>query len=200
LSLIRTYLKEKDPNTEEYRDMKEMKEACEHMAKIIRDFTTFTRKSTGEIADVNITDVVESTLSFSARLLEKQGIRIEKNYENNLPLIKGDESLLRQVVLNMITNARDAISGDGILKITTRQTHTVNGQFVEMEFSDTGKGISKEYISKIFDPFFTTKRPGKGVGLGLSISYAIVKNHKGEILVESEPDKGTIFTIRLPVS
>jgi len=200
LSLIRTYLREKDQDTEEYRDLKEMEEACEHMAKIIRDFTTFTRMSPGEFANVNIIDVIESTLSFSAGLLEKQGIRIEKNYESNLPLIKGDESQLRQVVLNMITNARDAISGEGTLRITAKKTHTLDGQFVDMEFFDTGKGIRNEDISKIFDPFFTTKRPGKGVGLGLSISYTIIKNHKGEILVESEPGKGTTFTIRLPVS
>jgi len=200
LSLIRTYLKEKDPGSEEYQDLKDMQEACEHMAKIIKDFSTFTRKSTGELTDVNITDVIESTLSFSARQIEKQGIKIEKDYDNNLPLIKGDESQLRQVVLNMVTNARDAISGEGTLKIVTRKSNTDKGQFVEIEFSDTGVGISKEDIGRIFDPFFTTKRPGKGVGLGLSITHTIVKNHNGEILVDSEVGKGSTFIIRLPVT
>ena len=200
LSLIRTYLKEKDLHSEEYQDFKDIEEACEHMAKIIKDFSSFTRKSTGELADVNIIDVIETTLSFSARQIEKQGVKIEKDYDNNLPLIKGDESQLRQVVLNMVTNARDAISGEGTLRITTRRNDTEKGQFVEMAFSDTGNGISKEDIGKIFDPFFTTKRPGRGVGLGLSITHTIVKNHNGEILVDSELGKGTTFTIRLPVA
>jgi two-component system NtrC family sensor kinase len=200
LSLLRTYLKGKDPNSEEYQDLKDVKEACEHIAKIIKDFSSFTRKSTGELTDVNIINVIESTLSFGARQLERQGIKIEKNYDNGLPLIKGDESQLRQVVLNMITNARDAISGEGTLKITTRKGNADKGQFVEMEFSDTGVGINKEDIGKIFDPFFTTKRPGRGVGLGLSITHTIVKNHNGEILVDSELGKGTTFIIRLPVT
>lgn len=200
LSLIRTYIKGKNPDSEEYQDFKDMEEACEHMAKIIRDLSTFTRKSTGEFTDINITEIIESTLSFSGRQIERQGIKIEKNYDNNLPLIKGDESQLRQVVLNIVTNARDAISGDGTLKITTRKSHTDKGQFIEMEFSDTGVGINKEDIGKIFNPFFTTKRPGKGVGLGLSVTHTIVKNHNGEILVDSEPGKGSTFTIRLPVT
>ncbi|OGP64658.1 MAG: hypothetical protein A3K22_00005 [Deltaproteobacteria bacterium RBG_16_42_7] len=200
LSLIRTYTKGKNPDSEEYQDFKDMEEACEHMAKIIRDLSTFTRKSTGEFTDINITEIIESTLSFSGRQIERQGIKIDKNYDNNLPLIKGDESQLRQVVLNIVTNARDAISGDGTLKITTRKSHTDKGQFIEMEFSDTGVGINKEDIGKIFNPFFTTKRPGKGVGLGLSVTHTIVENHNGEILVDSEPGKGSTFTIRLPVT
>ena len=197
LMLIRSYKKEKDPNTEEYQDLKEMQEACEHMAKIIRDLNDFTRVSTEDMVELNCNEVIETTLGFSAHELNKKGIRLEKLFDENIPLVRGNKSQLQQVVINMITNAGDAISGKGIFKITTRSVTTDNGTFVQMIFSDTGCGISKDMLGNIFDPFFTTKRPGRGIGLGLSITYTIIKNHNGEILVDSEPGRGTEFTIIL---
>ena len=200
LMLIRSYKKEKDPNTEEYQDLKEMQEACEHMAKIIRDLNDFTRVSTEDMVELNCNEVIETTLGFSAHELNKKGIRLEKLFDENIPLIRGNKSQLQQVVINMITNAGDAISGKGIFKITTRSVTTDNGTFVQMVFSDTGCGMSNDMLGNIFDPFFTTKRPGRGIGLGLSITYTIIKNHNGEILVDSEPGRGTEFTIILPAA
>ncbi len=199
LSLVRSIKIDKDSQSEEYSDLDDIEKACVHMANVISDFSTFTRKSSGEPVELNVIDVIESILSFAAPQLIKNGVSIERNYEEKLPLIKGDKNQLSQVVLNMITNARDAIDGEGKLNISAKSTDTEKGEFVEMVFSDTGCGITKENIEKIFDPFFTTKRPGNGVGLGLSISHTLIRNHNGEILVESEPDRGATFTIRLPV-
>ncbi|MEW6600550.1 MAG: ATP-binding protein [Nitrospirota bacterium] len=200
LSLVRSMMKGKDTNSLEYSDLKDIEEACSHMATIIRDVNTYARKSTGEITALNITDVIESTLSFAAPQLKKKGIEIERDYESGIPMVKGNMGQLRQVVLNMITNARDAIDGRGKLKISTRLSENESGGVIKMEFSDTGGGIGEEELSKIFDPFYTTKRPGKGIGLGLAISQTLVRNHNGDIQVKSSPGKGTTFTVVLPVS
>jgi len=103
---------------------------------------------------------------------------------------------LRQVFLNMISNARDAMPEGGTLNITTSQK---NG-FVEIQISDTGVGISRENIDRIFDSFFTTKDSVKGVGLGLSVCYGFIKDHGGDIKVDSAVGEGTTFCILLPIT
>lgn len=108
-----------------------------------------------------------------------------------------DASQIERVIMNMIINAAEAMDGEGKLILTTRSA--LDGESVALEFSDTGPGISEENIEKIFDPFFTTKDVGHGTGLGLAISYGVIKAHKGSITVESEPGKGTTFTVRLPI-
>jgi len=102
---------------------------------------------------------------------------------------------LQQVFSNMILNACNAMSDGGSLTVSTRTTESG----VEIRFADTGVGIPSEHLSKIYDPFFTTMPVGKGVGLGLSISYSIIQQHQGTIEVESQVDQGTTFTIWLPV-
>ena len=101
---------------------------------------------------------------------------------------------LNQVFLNIIGNSIDAIEKEGVIEIGTRSLQ----DHVEVSIKDTGKGIPQEIIDKIFDPFFTTKTVGKGVGLGLSITFGIIKEHNGKIDVKSEVNAGTVFTISLP--
>ena len=132
-----------------------------------------------------------------------------KKYLENLPAVYGDVNQLEQVLLNLITNARDAIEkrrslekdpSDQIkdeITVVTR-THATDPEWVEIYVKDTGEGVSSEVLSKIFDPFFTTKEVGKGTGLGLSISYGIIKDHKGDIEVIDTGAGGTTFCIRLP--
>ena len=108
-----------------------------------------------------------------------------------------DASQIERVIMNMIINAAEAMDGEGQLILTTRSIQ--NDSFVELEFRDTGPGISEENIEKIFDPFFTTKDVGHGTGLGLAISFGVVKAHHGIISVDSEPGRGTTFIVRLPV-
>jgi signal transduction histidine kinase len=109
-----------------------------------------------------------------------------------------DPSQIQQIFMNLIINAAEAMNGAGKLTLTTRLVPADNA--VEVDFSDTGHGISEEDLDRIFDPFFTTKEVGHGTGLGLAISYGIIKEHKGTISVESQVGKGTTFTVRLPVT
>jgi signal transduction histidine kinase len=120
---------------------------------------------------------------------------VEKEY-GELPLVKCFPQQLNQVIMNLLVNGAQAIEKQGTIRIKTW-----NGDgSVNISISDTGSGIPEDKLSKIFDPFFTTKPVGQGTGLGLSIAYDIIKRHKGEISVESEVGKGTVFNIKIPVT
>ena len=140
----------------------------------------------------NINDGIEKTLNVIWNEL-KYKAEVIKEF-GSIPEIECDIQRLDQVFMNILVNAAQAIEKQG--KITIK-TFTENN-YVVIKISDTGKGISREYISKIFDAFYTTKEPGKGTGLGLSISYKIIQEHNGTIDVESEVGKGTTFKIKLP--
>lgn len=197
LSMLRIYSRKSNLGDEEQEEILLMIKASEHMAKIIQDLISFAKVSKEEFELLDINTVIESTLSFSADHLTKNNIEICKFYSEDSPKIKGNRSQLQQVVLNMITNARDAMSEGGEFTILTRVGEKEENIFIE--FSDTGCGIKKEHMLKIFDPFFTTKEQGEGVGLGLSVSFGIIKNHNGKIEVESIPGQGAKFTVILPI-
>ena len=109
-----------------------------------------------------------------------------------------DSSQIVRVFINLIVNAAEAMEGNGRLTITT--STCTDKKCVDIEVTDTGPGIAEGNLEKIFDPFFTTKETGHGVGLGLAISYGIIKEHRGSLSVESEVGKGTTFTVRLPIA
>src|SRR5271157_3250977 len=163
---------------------------------IIRGLLDFSRQRKPDKTLCDITNVLKGCVS----LLEKQAlfhnIQITSHLDEHLPRTIIDPSQIERVFINMIVNAAEAMDGNGKLNLATRFDPADN--CVEVEFTDTGKGIAKENLERIFDPFFTTKDTGHGVGLGLAISYGIVKEHKGTIIVESEVDKGTTFIVRIP--
>lgn len=167
-----------------------------HMAKIVKDFGIFSRQSESKFRTLSVNEVIEDTLSFSAIRLKHKGIKVKKELSSRLPLIHGDKTELQQVVLNMITNALDAMNEGGSYLITTDASE--DNSRVKVVFTDDGAGIAQKNLNKIFDPFFTTKKEGEGTGLGLSVSYGIIKNHSGEITVKSKPGKGTSFSVHLP--
>ncbi len=144
---------------------------------------------------VNINQLLDEALFFLEKEAKHENIQIARKYDADLPLWNGNASQIEQVFLNIITNAMDSIRGKGTITLVTR---TVNSAIVA-SIHDTGIGIPREYLPRIFEPFFSTKRHKGGTGLGLSICYEIVKSFGGDITVESEPDKGTTFVIRLPV-
>jgi signal transduction histidine kinase len=112
-----------------------------------------------------------------------------------------DRNKIKQVFMNLVMNAKQAIAKEGEIRIRTRYVPSEGtGGVVYVDVEDTGCGIQPKDLSRIFDPFFTTKSTGEGTGLGLSVSYGIVKNHGGDILVQSEPGKGSTFTVVLPVT
>jgi len=184
-----------------YRDHAEIKELARSITEAVEkgsDLTTnlmhFSQKTIGvEFVNLDLSDVVMKTYEITSRIFDKK-IDIKLNLESNL-YIKGDQSLLSQVFMNLFTNARDAMPGGGILGIETRKEKGTAVAIVR----DTGPGMDKAILEKIFDPFFTLKEVGKGTGLGLSTSHGIIKNHKGSISVTSRPGKGTSFKIRLPL-
>jgi signal transduction histidine kinase len=120
-----------------------------------------------------------------------------KNFDESLPMIVIDPSQIERVFMNLMINAAEAMTDGGALSLTT--CFGLNEKYIEIEVKDSGHGISIEDMDRIFNPFFTTKDVGHGVGLGLAISYGIVKEHNGEIDVESEIGKGTTFIVSLPV-
>jgi len=124
-------------------------------------------------------------------------IRISKKLDPSLPKALGNAGQLKQVFMNIIINAAEAMHGNGELTIHT--CASADRRTVVMEFSDTGEGIPEENLSRIFEPFFTTKEIGKGTGLGLATSYGIIESHGGKIGVRSRLGQGATFTIELPV-
>jgi two-component system, NtrC family, sensor kinase len=163
-------------------------------SEIVNNLLNFSRTGAAEATDVDVNRVVEETLTLVAHPLKTSQIQIVKQLANALPPVRGSANKLQQVFLNLFLNARDAMPGGGMLEI---RTAAHNGS-VEIEVVDTGAGIAREHIHRIFDPFFTTKALGRGTGLGLSVSYGIIKEHAGKIDVRSTPGKGTSFHVEFP--
>lgn len=175
-------------------------ESAEKVKKIVENLLSFARtdKPNREYADVN--GIVEKAVEFREYQLSVENIEIQRDYDSELPKTMADANQLQQVFTNIILNAYYAMvkqkRGGGKLKVSTT---CEDGKSIMIAISDDGPGIEKEVLKKIFDPFFTTKPPGIGTGLGLSVSYGIVKEHQGEIVVDTELGKGTKFTVILPV-
>jgi two-component system NtrC family sensor kinase len=123
-----------------------------------------------------------------------KGIQVNQQFSNHLSQVEVVEDQIKQVILNFIQNSADSISGEGQITLTTEQ----QGSQLKIKIQDTGHGISEDDIENLFDPFFTTKAQ-QDTGLGLSVSYGIIRDHGGDIEVKSELDKGTTFTINLPI-
>ena len=163
-------------------------------SEIVNNLLNFSRTGGTELIDVDVNRVVEETLSLVSHPLKTSQIQVVKHLGETLPPVRGSANKLQQVFLNLFLNARDAMPGGGMLEV---RTGAHNGS-VEIEVADTGAGIPREHIHRIFDPFFTTKSGGRGTGLGLSVSYGIIREHKGKIDVRSTPGKGTSFHVEFP--
>jgi len=174
--------------------IEESLDGAERVKKIVQNLKTFSRVDQAEYKPADINECIESTLNIVWNEL-KYKTTVEKEY-GELPLVRCYPQQLNQVIMNLLVNGAQAIEKQGTIRIKTW-----NGDgSVNIMISDTGSGISEDKLSKIFDPFFTTKPVGQGTGLGLSIAYDIIKKHKGEISVESEVGKGTVFNIKIPVT
>jgi two-component system NtrC family sensor kinase len=163
-------------------------------SEIVNNLLNFSRTSATEVVDIDVNRVVEETLSLVAHPLKTSQIQVVRQLGAALPAVRGSANKLQQVFLNLFLNARDAMPGGGMLEVRT----TAHNGSVEVEIVDTGAGIAREHIHRIFDPFFTTKASGRGTGLGLSVSYGIIKEHSGKIDVRSTVGKGTSFHVELP--
>ena len=185
--------KVKDQNFIEY--LNTILKNIERIRKIVRELVDFARPSSYEAADTNINEIIRNAVGIVKYDRRAKSINIELELDNNLPTIFLVADQLLQVFINMLINAVDALTEDRNRIIIRSQKQ---GSNIILQFEDVGVGIEPENISKIFEPFFTTKKVGKGTGLGLSVTYGIIKNLNGRIDVQSDPGKGTIFTITLP--
>lgn len=165
---------------------------AQRIKEIVLGLRTFSRLDEAERKPVDLHEGIDSTLTLIDHHL-KDRVTVEKDY-GQLPMVECYAGQLNQVLMNLITNAADAIEGEGEIVITTR----ANDDGVTISVKDSGCGMPDDVKSQIFDPFFTTKEVGSGTGLGLSISYGIVEKHGGKIDVDSTVGEGTTFTITLP--
>lgn len=165
------------------------------VGKTVSSFLPFSRKSKPEFKAVNLNTVLAETLSLAEFQMRLQGIRVETRFAQDLLPVRADPGKMKQVFLNLLLNAQDAMPKDGALTIVTRNTRR---QEVLVLIADKGVGIPKEKFSQIFEPFYTTKASGLGVGLGLSVVHSIIGDHQGVIKVHSVVGRGTCFAIRLP--
>jgi len=175
-----------------------METETRRISRIVTNLLSFSRESRMEFKKVDINRLIEKTLFLNANLLKLHGVKVEKSYYQELPEIIGSEDHLQQIFMNIISNAAESIEADegGVLSVKTR--YLKNSDRILISFEDTGIAIAKEDVSKIFEPFFTTKKKGKGVGLGLSVAYGLVREHGGTIYVKPGKVKGNTFTVRLP--
>jgi signal transduction histidine kinase/DNA-binding response OmpR family regulator len=164
--------------------------------RIVQDLLDFARQGKPMLSRVNINDVIEAASDLMPHHMSSKEVVVIRDYAPDLPLVLGDENQLQQVFVNILLNAYQALPAGGQLRITSR---SMDGQ-VQAVFTDTGIGIPAENLKRIFDPFFTTKEVGQGTGLGLSVSYGIIEQHGGTIEVESEPNAGATFVVRLPAA
>ncbi|MBI4759389.1 MAG: PAS domain S-box protein [Chloroflexi bacterium] len=171
--------------------------ATQRASVIIENLLKFGRPVDQQMREVDLHAVLEETLALLAHQVTLQEVTLRKEFQPDLPRAHGNPQVLQQVFTNLILNACNAMPQGGTLTVATRATEIGR---VEIRFSDTGRGIPPEHLPKIFDPFFTTMPVGKGIGLGLSISYSIIQQHQGTIEVESRVGQGTTFTVRLPVT
>ena len=166
--------------------------------KIVEDLLYFSRQTKTDLVPTDINAAVESALVPMEETLRAGGVTVIRDYAPALPPLAADEDKLKRIFTNFLLNAFQAMQPGGRLTVTTSYDRERNG--VRIVFSDTGCGIPEEIRDKIFEPFFTTKPPGEGTGLGLAVSYGIVKEHKGELSVMSEKGKGSSFTLWFPLA
>jgi signal transduction histidine kinase len=172
------------------------KKECDRMALMIKGLADFYKPTTSNFSSVDINNCLEDILILLNKSLKERGIKVIKEFSEINYHIKGVEDQIKQIFLNIIQNSADSISGEGQIILNTQRLNS----YIEIKFTDTGSGISKEDQDKIFEPFYTTKGEKQGTGLGLSITYGIVLDHGGDIAVKSKVGYGTTFSIKLPIN
>jgi PAS domain S-box-containing protein len=177
-------------------DLQVLHRAGQRVARIAASLRSFARQSAGDRQSVELATIVDEALLLMTKPLAADNIQVRTTLDRTLPPIVGDVTALHQVLMNLLTNAREAMPEGGEIAIET--TGAERSGWVRLRVTDTGTGIAPEEISKVFDPFYTTKRTG--TGLGLSVTYGIVQEHGGTIDVRSQVGLGTTFTVDFPTT
>jgi PAS domain S-box-containing protein len=195
-------------NVELHQPLDRIEQASERAANLTQQLLTFSRKQNLQRKPLDLNDVINNGIKMFKHLL-REDINLRLKFASRLPMVNADPTMVDQVIMNLVVNARDAMDTGGDLIVSTApveiktaylKTHpgAIDGRFVCLGVTDTGCGMDDATKSRIFEPFFTTKASGKGTGLGLATVYGIVKQHEGWIEVESEVGQGTTFKIYFP--
>ena len=192
--MILKELPEDDPRREDIRMIASEATRCKN---IVRGLLDFARQSRVSKAPTDVAVLADDVVAIMKPKAEEVGARLTAEVEDALPTMMIDADQIKQMLVNLVQNGLDAVAEGGDVAVSARRGDRPDT--VEISIKDNGCGISEENRRKLFAPFFTTKEPGKGTGLGLAIAYGVVKMHSGDIAVESEPGKGTVFSVVLPV-
>ena len=198
LGYTQLLLRSEEPRSDRFNDLKTIEKHVKSCKAIVEDLLNFARTSSTQKENLDIHAVIDAVIGFVRHHSNLENIQIETVFAPNLPPSLMDEKKIKQVLINLLMNAIHAVDRKGTIKITTGLNESASR--ITVEVSDTGHGIEKENLLRIFDPFFTTKPTGEGTGLGLSVSYGIIKGHGGNITVKSEMGQGAAFTLSLPVA
>ncbi len=190
-------MRDEDPGSQRYEDLQVILKHAKNCKAIVEDLRSFAKRSLPEKTETSIHDVIHDAILFVQNRVRKQNIRIDTCLDDAVVPMYMDEKKIRQVLVNLVMNACQAVGENGVIEIQTKLD--APARQVHIRVADDGCGIEKKDIERIFDPFFTTKPTGEGTGLGLAVSYGIIRNNGGEILVSSEPGWGSVFTVILPV-
>ena len=183
-------------NLEEYKEsIKIIEEYVERARKVVHNMLGYARKMEPHLEDVDINGTINQTIDMLENYARTNNIDIQTDLDKNIPIIAGDEAQLQQVFMNLISNAIDAIGKNGLVQVKSRR----EGTNMAVSIRDDGPGIPQDQQKKVFDPFFTTKGTGKGTGLGLWVTYDIIKGMGGAITLKSEVGKGTTFVVNIPI-
>ncbi len=193
LELLKTEI---PPKSKRRRILEMALSETERLTELLRKMLSFSRPDEEEKQPTNMNTILDEILLLVKKQLQEHGIQVAASFQDALPLVNASRNQLRQVFLNLIANARDAMPEGGTLTITTSSTK----DRVRIEIEDDGVGIREENLPRIFDAFFTTKDSVKDVGLGLSVCYGFIEEHGGDIRVRSRHGEGTTFTILLPAA
>jgi C4-dicarboxylate-specific signal transduction histidine kinase len=180
------------------RQLRSTMDQVQKATEIISHLRTFGRAAPAQYEKLLINQIVEQSLSLLREQMRLRSIHVELDLSLEEPVVFGNSIQLEQVFMNLLTNARDALSGSDrkVITICSR----MESEIVKIVFHDTGPGIPIEFEQRVFDPFFTTKEVGAGTGLGLSIAYGIVKDHAGAITLVNRPGEGVTFVVELPLA
>ncbi len=201
LSLTEVLLGRTNKDDRNHFLLEKIKDAAVRSKYIIIDMMTYARPARGKFEPIWLNESIRATLCLFISEIKSSSIKVIENFDPNLPKVYGNQGRVMEVILNIIKNARDALGGNGEIHISTRTVSENAEVYSVVEIRDTGPGIPPGIMDKIFDPFFTTKEKGGGVniGLGLSLSQSIIKEHGGKIEVENVPGGGASFRVFLPV-
>ena len=197
IELMLMEIPEQPHAVEAITDLQVLRRHAQRLSRIARGLLSFGRQRQRDPEPLDLSEVVEDTLLLAGKQLTREGIHVRTALDSSLPRILGDPTALEQVVMNLLFNARDAMPAGGTVEIKT-STDPDQPEAIRLVVSDTGHGMSPEILARLSEPFFTTKP--SGTGLGLSVSYTIIREHGGTVHVQSEPGRGTTFTILFPAA